>query len=194
MRKKHKSRLPNVLRTLFKGPNPKVFSDRLTSSNFISLLMSICIESTVTPDICQDPEYFAIRTWLTPPRPEYVGEYYQDEYKRLLDFKIPGTCLWIKKEKLYNDWHGSESPGSLLWICGPLGSGKSVVMASIIEELQSTLIGSGEIPVVLFFFCNNRVNDEHRNTAVAVIRSLVFQLWTLTRDTPLTKAVWKQTM
>lgn len=127
-------------------------------------------------------EFFDLRRWLSPPTSIYAGEYYQDEYNRAYSLKTEGTCLWIRQEKSYNTWRHTEANG-LLWISGPPGSGKTVLVASIVADLQSA-------PHLLYFFC--RENDDYKRTSIAVFRSLLFQLWAQTRKEPKLVIVWRE--
>ena len=84
--------------------------------------------------------------------------------------RVDGTCQWIKSHALYKSWLCSNS--QLLWLCGGPGKGKTMLSIFLAEELEENAISQNKL--FLQYFCNNK--DEKRNTAVAVLRGLIFQL------------------
>ncbi|OBT75198.1 hypothetical protein VF21_06136 [Pseudogymnoascus sp. 05NY08] len=94
--------------------------------------------------------------------------------ENLVDEKGPrvhSTCEWIKTNELYTSWLHSRS--QLLWLSGGPGKGKTMISIFLAEELEQT---ATDIRDTLFlqYFCHNK--DDERNTGVAVIRGLLFQL------------------
>jgi len=85
--------------------------------------------------------------------------------------KVDGTCEWIKKNVLYRSWLSSDS--QLLWLSGGPGKGKTMLSIFLAEELERTVRDSQDVSF-LQFFCDNK--DEKRNTAVTIIRGMIFQL------------------
>jgi NACHT domain len=83
------------------------------------------------------------------------------------------------------DW--INAPGSsLLWICGPPGTGKTILAGSIVQRVtgivnRPSLEGNVESKV-LYFFCDKKGADNSRCTAISAIRSLLFQLWESTSN------------
>jgi ankyrin repeat protein len=84
--------------------------------------------------------------------------------------RVSGTCEWIRKEPNYQQWLEGSIP--LLWICGGPGKGKTMLSVFLVEELEQK-------KSVIYYFCTNE--DERRNNASAVLRSL---LWQITRIHP----------
>lgn len=82
--------------------------------------------------------------------------------------RAKGTCEWIKTFHEYQNWF-SATESSLLWIIGNPGKGKTYLSTYLAEELAML-----ENTIVLEFYCDNK--NESRNTAVAVIRGLMFDL------------------
>lgn len=82
-----------------------------------------------------------ITKWLQPTPYDFE----RSEYSRHKASHLLGTGTWLKITQIYQQWHSGDN--GLLWIKGIPGSGKSVMAASIIKELQEA-----NVPVVYFFF------------------------------------------
>jgi Cdc6-like AAA superfamily ATPase len=85
--------------------------------------------------------------------------------------RVAGTCQWIRNNSVYRSW--LDGGVRLLWISGGPGKGKTILSIFLTEELES-MLQKRENTILLFFFCSNQ--DEKRNTAVAILRSLVYQI------------------
>ena len=97
-----------------------------------------------------------------------------DDREKLITTKgsrADGTCEWIIENMHYRSW--LESRSQLLWLSGGPGKGKTMLSIYLAEHLESTL---KDVPL-LQYFCDNK--DERRNTAVTVLRGLLFQLFRL---------------
>lgn len=86
---------------------------------------------------------------------------------------IDSCWQWILGHPAYLTWKNGEGT-QLLWIHGVPGTGKTVVMVSLVYELAQPPQGSSRGPCVLHHFCNG-MNDR-ANSAVSILRSLVFGL------------------
>ncbi|KAI9668491.1 MAG: hypothetical protein M1829_005369 [Trizodia sp. TS-e1964] len=65
------------------------------------------------------------------------------------------------------------SSSELLWVSGTPGQGKTMIAIYLAEKLEQMAQNSANT-LFLQYFCDNK--DEKRNTAVAILRSLLFQL------------------
>ena len=109
-------------------------------------------------------EHRKIIEWLAGPDP-------WTNYNRALKSRTPKTGSWFIKSRAYADW--VTTPGSLLWLHGIPGCGKTVLSSTILEnvlELHDTKPNSA----VLFFYFD--FNDAERQRHEKMIRSMVCQL------------------
>ncbi|KAJ5710917.1 hypothetical protein N7488_005073 [Penicillium malachiteum] len=88
------------------------------------------------------PDFNKLRDWLQPT--PYDVE--RSEFSRHLGSYLVGTGQWLTSTNTYRQWHEGDANG-LLWIKGIPGSGKSVMAASIIDQLRKE-----DVPVLFFFF------------------------------------------
>ncbi|KAI0382245.1 ankyrin repeat-containing domain protein [Hypomontagnella monticulosa] len=98
----------------------------------------------------------------------------QDDRAALVTAKgqrVEGTCTWITETDAYKSWLSSNSQG--LWILGGPGKGKTM-MSIYLTECLETISRQSRDTTVVYFFCDNR--DIKRNSAVAILRGLVWQL------------------
>ncbi|KAI1015425.1 hypothetical protein LB504_010980 [Fusarium proliferatum] len=76
---------------------------------------------------------------------------------------------WILKSDAYNKF--LDDPSSrVLWINGPPGKGKTMLLCGIIDELEMSL------RPISFFLCQANVKEEDLSSDVAVIRGLIYVL------------------
>ncbi|KAK1255060.1 hypothetical protein MKX08_009055 [Trichoderma sp. CBMAI-0020] len=90
--------------------------------------------------------------------------------------RVPGTCEWIRDNVLYRSWLTCSQPSSdtpLLWISGGPGMGKTMLSIFVIEELEARAKQEPSV-TLLFFFSSTTEAD--RNTEVAILSGLLFQL------------------
>ncbi|KAK3364018.1 hypothetical protein B0T25DRAFT_587633 [Lasiosphaeria hispida] len=84
------------------------------------------------------------------------------------------SSSWILSHPSYQTWRDGET--KLLWIKGDAGKGKTMLLATIIEQLRSQT-GPGHPMAnssLSFFFCQN--TDDRLNSAVAVLKGLMYLL------------------
>ncbi|KAF5680208.1 heterokaryon incompatibility protein het-E-1 [Fusarium circinatum] len=76
---------------------------------------------------------------------------------------------WILKSDAYSKF--IDDPSSrVLWINGPPGKGKTMLLCGIIDELQNSL------RPISFFFCQANVKEKDLSSDVAVMRGLIYVL------------------
>ena len=85
--------------------------------------------------------------------------------------RVKSTCEWIKEDKVYRSWLDSHS--QLLWISGGPGKGKTMLSIFLTEELAKVVEPLKDAKLV-FYFCDYQ--DKERNTAITILRGLLFQI------------------
>ncbi|VBB80706.1 Putative HET containing-domain vegetative incompatibility protein [Podospora comata] len=84
------------------------------------------------------------------------------------------SSRWILSHPNYQKWRDGET--KLLWIKGGAGKGKTMLLATIIKQLQSRT-KPDHTPTsssLSFFFCQN--TDDRLNNAVAILKGLIYLL------------------
>ena len=84
-----------------------------------------------------------------------------------------GTCQWIEKVDKFESWLKGPTH-HLLWISGGPGKGKTFLSIYLAQNLSMMASEVSQTPLVLEYFCDNR--DNRRNTRLAVLRGLLYQL------------------
>lgn len=124
--------------------------------------------SDYNPDqiLPQRPEVLhQIREWLAPTAYDLPS----GEFRKHLATHMAGTGSWITSDQTYETWINGTEDG-LLWIQGVPGSGKSVVAASLIEQLRQIEPNC----IVLFFFFRQIIDANHKPQAL--LRDWMHQL------------------
>ncbi|KAG6358239.1 hypothetical protein INS49_014123 [Diaporthe citri] len=111
---------------------------------------------------------------------------------RLTNLRRPGrrTCEWLLGREDYQEWMDMDSDhlqaqDGLFWIRGNPGTGKSITMKFLFQEMQRRL-QSSHTELVLSFFFNARGSDLEKST-LGLYRSLLFSL--LSSDPSLLEAL-----
>ncbi|KAI9435161.1 hypothetical protein H4582DRAFT_2080077 [Lactarius indigo] len=102
------------------------------------------------------------RTWLTPPDPS-------PNYNIAREIHQDGTATWFCEGSVFAEWN---TKGSLLWINGKPGSGKTILMSAIIREIDR-MRKAGLALMAYFFFDFKDTQKQHRRD---LLSSLLFQL------------------
>lgn len=86
---------------------------------------------------------------------------------------LEGTAGWIFNNDDFQAWLNPGSTTNLLWIHGGPGTGKTMLLCAILDELRKNHAVDGNLA---FFFCER--NNERTKSAEAVLRGLLFMLAT----------------
>ncbi|KAN0133254.1 hypothetical protein V8E53_008978 [Lactarius tabidus] len=103
-----------------------------------------------------------LRKWQSPPDPS-INHYI------LCNRQHEGTTEWFFRGGIFTEW---KDTGSLLWIHGEPGSGKSVLCSAIIEDIK-TLCKAGLASVAYFYF---DFQDTNKQSRLDLLSSLLVQL------------------
>ncbi|KAN0135081.1 Ankyrin repeat-containing domain protein [Lactarius tabidus] len=102
------------------------------------------------------------RSWLTPPDPS-------PNYNIACEIHQDGTAMWFCGGSVFTEWNAN---GSLLWIHGKPGAGKTILMSTIIREIDR-MRKAGLALMAYFFFDFRDTQKQHRRD---LLSSLLFQL------------------
>ncbi|KAH9055869.1 hypothetical protein EDB83DRAFT_1091321 [Lactarius deliciosus] len=103
-----------------------------------------------------------LRKWVAPPDPSV-------NYNTASDAHHEGTAAWCTKGDTLANW---KTSGSLLWIHGKPGSGKSILSSAIIRDIK-TMSNAGSAFLAYFYF---DFKDKAKQDSRALLSSLLFQL------------------
>ncbi|KAN0142127.1 hypothetical protein V8E53_000589 [Lactarius tabidus] len=105
-----------------------------------------------------------VRKWFSPPDPSV-------NYNTASEAYHEGTTTWFFESSIFKEW---ELIGSLLWIHGKPGAGKSILCSMIIKHVVS-LRDTGHASVAYFFF---DFRDEKKRSFRNFLASLLIQFST----------------
>lgn len=96
---------------------------------------------------------------------------YSDRQRALQKKRAGDTGLWILESPQYNDW--KTTPGSVLWLPGVSGCGKSVLCSTIIQDIEEDCSSDTSKRLGYWYF---EFGIEATKSADLMARSLVRQL------------------
>ncbi|KAF8258090.1 hypothetical protein EI94DRAFT_1816112 [Lactarius quietus] len=105
-----------------------------------------------------------LRAWLSPADPSINHNIAQKA-------QLKGSAVWLFQGNIIIEW---KSTGSLLWVYGKPGSGKSVICSSIVEDIMA-ICETGSAIMAYFYF---DFKDLDKQTCHHLLLSLVSQLST----------------
>ena len=111
----------------------------------------------------------AISKWLSATDPS-------TNYIRACRGRQANTGTWFTKGKDFSKWKSTS--GSMLWLHGKAGSGKTILASTCISELLDDH-QIGHKAVVAYFFFD--FNDSKKQKSEQMIRALIAQLFTKSR-------------
>ncbi|RYP44076.1 hypothetical protein DL768_009421 [Monosporascus sp. mg162] len=106
----------------------------------------------------------------------------RDDKRYIEDTKgglFPGSSNWILYHDDFRRWRDDDET-RLLWIKGDPGKGKTMLMISIVDEMERYLVrqspsgSTANSTVLSFFFCQR--TSSHSNNATAILRGLIYLL------------------
>jgi hypothetical protein len=128
-------------------------------------------------------ERLKIFEWLTTV--QYMS-HHRSKSKELL----AQSGGWLLQQLEFVEWLGS-SCSSILWLHGIPGSGKSMLVAHVINFIQDrNSVMSSPAPLA-FFYCARNANEPERSDPVEVLRCILEQLSCSDLDMPIRSPVTK---
>ncbi|KAH9039450.1 hypothetical protein EDB83DRAFT_1718302 [Lactarius deliciosus] len=113
-------------------------------------------------DVMRNQLRETLRRWQSAPDPSTNHNFARDRQHE-------GTAEWLIKDDKFGEW---KVTGSLLWIHGKPGSGKSVLCSAIINDII-TLCKDGSASMAYFYFDFRDINKQARHN---LLSSLLTQL------------------
>jgi hypothetical protein len=104
-----------------------------------------------------------VQEWLAPTDP-------QSKLLVSLKLRTAGTGKWYLRSAQYEAWKAGRSP--FTWLYGSAGSGKTILSAGIIEDLQMFCKEDPAKSLAFFFF---DFNDAKKQDSVNMVKSLLNQ-------------------
>ncbi|KAH9015195.1 NACHT domain-containing protein [Lactarius pseudohatsudake] len=102
------------------------------------------------------------RNWISPPDPS-------KNYNIACEVYQTGTAVWFLQGGVFSEWNAK---GTVLWIHGKPGSGKSILLSAIIQHIEG-LCAAGLALMAYFYFDFRDTDKQHRR---GLLSSLLCQL------------------
>ena len=96
-------------------------------------------------------------------------------FRRALDLRHADTCNWIISHPGAKSFI-SRQRSHIVWINGKPGSGKTVMMAFMVDVIEKQRHQQTNKAKIAYFFCDNKASSESSSSAMAVNRSWIQQL------------------
>lgn len=105
---------------------------------------------------------------------------YEAHHEEALGRRCDKTVQWLLQNSEYLEWKNPHHQPKAIWLHGEVGSGKTVAVASLIEDLQGerrAIVGPGYRPLVLYFFCDGKeaAKAETSNVVEVLLRQILVQ-------------------
>lgn len=109
---------------------------------------------------------------------------YTSHHRSKAKILLPGSGEWLLQKPEFSQWLNA-STSSILWLHGIPGSGKSMLVARVIEYLKSRTSGSPDNTSLAFFYCTRNANEPERASPLEILRSVIEQLSCSAEDSPI---------
>ncbi|KAH9959278.1 hypothetical protein BC827DRAFT_1269037 [Russula dissimulans] len=103
-----------------------------------------------------------VHKWLSPSDPS-------TNHNISCGTRHEGTATWFFQGSIFKEW---KTTGSLLWIHGKPGCGKSVLCSTIIQDIKA-MYEAGQASMAYFYFDFRDANKQHLHD---LLRSMLIQL------------------
>ena len=142
------------------------------AANSILIRQNNAIQDTIDRFYTKE-ESREIMRWLDPPSPVYCHLEASARHRQ-------ETGSWLLTSPEFTEW--KNSPGSVLWIQGNAGCGKTVLCSTIIDKLIEECESQVNAGIAYFYFefNNQSIAQDHNR----LLRSLIEQLSSQSGDIP----------
>ncbi|KAI0293302.1 hypothetical protein B0F90DRAFT_1643201 [Multifurca ochricompacta] len=121
------------------------------------------VKSSYFPSSCSGSQMRQdLRRWLSPPDPSTNHNIARGTHHS-------GTASWFFEGSTFNEW---KSSGSLLWVHGKPGSGKSILCSTIVQDIE-VMCEAGLANMAYFYFDFRDTTKQSRHN---LLLSLLIQL------------------
>ncbi|KAI9436025.1 hypothetical protein H4582DRAFT_2130264 [Lactarius indigo] len=146
------------------GDNVKAIDDKVQTITHDSLEVKLTTRQTAdqVDDVKRNQLRESLRKWQSPPDPS-------TNHNIAADRQHEGTAAWFIESDQFGTW---KLTGSVLWIHGKPGSGKSILCSAIINNV-TTLCVAGSASMAYFYFDFRDVDKQARRN---LLSSLLVQL------------------
>ncbi|CUS10696.1 unnamed protein product, partial [Tuber aestivum] len=124
-------------------------------------------------------EFREVQRWLNVVDPA-------TNFSSALAVREPGTGNWLLEAPDYKNWKGGS--GGVFWLHGMPGCGKSVLSATVIEDIQSLCSMSDDCALAYFYFT---FSDSQKQNLANMLLSLIGQLLRAPSDPVLPDEIMK---
>ncbi|CUS10698.1 unnamed protein product [Tuber aestivum] len=147
----------------------------------LQLLLNTATTKTVTKMSRKqdESEFREVQRWLNVVDPA-------TNFSSALAVREPGTGNWLLEGRDYKYWR--EGSGGVLWLHGIPGCGKSVLSATVIEDIQSLCSMSDDHALAYFYFT---FSDSQKQNLANMLLSLIGQLLRARSDLVLPDEIMK---
>ena len=114
-------------------------------------------------------KHHRISLWLAGPDPSL-------NYNRALKKRHGGTGSWLIENEVFRDWKHNSSPGSIVWLYGIPGCGKTILSSTVLEHVLDYYASRPNDAVLYFFFDFNDIDkQQHEGMICSLLSQLVMQ-------------------
>ena len=117
-----------------------------------------------------DAQKRLIEKWLLAPDPS-------TNYALAREKRQPNSGIHLLRSPQFEQWKRSQEC-SMLWLHGKAGSGKTLLSASVLENLEQS-VNDGDSAIVYFYF---NTQDQAKTSHGKMIRSLAAQLYSKDKE------------
>jgi nucleoside-triphosphatase THEP1 len=113
---------------------------------------------------------------------------YMSHHRSKVKVLLPGSGRWLLRKPQFLEWMNS-STSSILWLHGIPGSGKSMLVAHVVEYIQSRFSSETDPASLAYFYCSRNSNEPERSDPSELMRSILEQLSCSGEDLPIREPV-----